>query len=328
MPLIDIRRLAVGLALLAPCTWLGVPRTAQAAETCVARSIDQVGKCSAKRGSRVQQIIDRELRGLEPPATKVAAPFNADLLATQIAGGYAKGEAWPVDVKRGEWVLASNPARLDADARLELRSDITVTTLALLHWQAAHQPVGDAPPVRPQVQLLAAGEVQGMLAGQASAEKTATNLPQCIDPDGHEGNDFRLSGSFRWLMLGKQRVLAATVNRSEGYAGGGGHFTSSMLFAIRGDQVVPVACFSQENYQMFGGNWNPDGTREHPEARAAWRMKTRARASSAWPDLLLQPLTRDTPGATLVWDDQRALYVLAPAPVRVPHAATGTHKRK
>ena len=323
---VDLRQLAVWLALLAPCAWLGVPRTAQAAETCVARSIDQVGKCSARRGSRVQQIIDRELRGLEPRAPTVAVPFNVDLLATQIAGDYAKGEAWPVDVKRGEWVLASKFARLDANGRLELRSDITITTLALLRWQAAHEPVGGAPPVRPQVQLLAEGEVQDVLAGNGSAEKTATNLPQCIDPDGQDGNDFHLAGNFRWLTLGKQRVLAATVQRSEGYAGGGGDFTSSVLFAIRGDQLVPVACFSQENYQMFGGNWNPDGTREHPEARAAWRMKTRHRAGSAWPDLLLQPLTRDTPGATLVWDEQRALYVLAPAPVRAPHAAKGKRK--
>ena len=149
------------------------------------------------------------------------------------------------------------------------------------------------------------------------AGQVADGVPivPCIDPEANGAEDDynsgegypEIGGVFHWITLSPQhKLLAAPVGRTEGYAGGGGSFTGEILFELRGDTMNPVACYATSRYQMFGGEWNPDGSRQHPESQAGWRLK--ATGTGRWPSLRLIPVTANTPSATLVWDATLGFY--------------------
>lgn len=282
---------------------------AQAAEECLAGSIDQVGKC-LKRHAFVQKTLARELHGIEARQPQAPAPFDTNLLATQLAGRLARGEALPLPGAPGEWLLHVRAAEINSEGLLGEAGDDALLALVWLRYRLAD---GDDTDQRPRIEVRAhldIGELQGENAFMG-AEASET-LPACIDPEDNSGNSgySRFDGAFRLLHLNGRRLLAASVSRSEGYAGGGGSFSGEMLFDVRDGRLVPIACYALANYQMFGGDWNPDGTRQHPEAFAAWRL--RIRPGRPWPVLQLQPVTRHTAGATLRWDAARSYYVAVP----------------
>lgn len=306
----------INKACLAALLGLGlVAIPASADQKCVAGSIDQVGKCLG-RPAAVRKVIDRELRGVE--ATPLRAPFDTRLLATQIAGDFALGEvARPGGGPRNDWMLMIRRAEVDREGRLVEAGNGTLFRLAWLRYEPAPaRQKGQAAEVdaRPLVQLKAMAEIADLLPDESSAGDAGgapTGLPDCVDPEGGEnmlGAYTALTGNFQWLKLSAtRRVLLAGVSRSEGYAGGGGSFSGEVMLEVRDGVLVPIACYAVSRYQMFGGNWNPDGTREHPESFAAWKL--RIQPGGQWPKLQLLPTSPATPAATLVWDAVRGQYV-------------------
>ncbi|MFZ2266823.1 MAG: hypothetical protein WAV95_04515 [Azonexus sp.] len=297
---------------------LGLGLTAMAAsadQKCVAGSIDQVGKCLG-RPAAVRQVIDRELHGIE--AAPLRAPFDTRLLATQIAGDVALGEVARLNSgPRSDWMLLIRRAEVDREGRLVAAGDGTPFRLAWLRYQPA--PAGKKGQEtdgerRPLIELKAMAEIAELLPDDRTAGETAGapgSLPACVDPEGGDNSNgpyTTLNGEYRWLQLSpKRRVLLAGVSRSEGYAGGGGSFAGELMLEVRDGVLVPIACYAISRYQMFGGNWNPDGTREHPESFAAWKLHIQP--GGQWPKLRLQPTSPATPAAMLVWDAGRGLYV-------------------
>ncbi|MFT4268119.1 MAG: hypothetical protein QM586_13015, partial [Xenophilus sp.] len=241
------------------------------------------------------------------PGTQRQSPFNPHLLATQITGDVSYGNAWPIaSGAAGDWALEIAPASINGDGAVtgSLADIGHGIRLALLRWQPASKE-GE----RPVVTLRAVLDADAVLAQAADFPG-----PRCINSDGNgSGGAWRLASSYRWQDLGAgRRVLAASIGHSEGYAGGGGDFRAELLLDVRGSLLAPIACYAVDSSELFAGEWNPDGTRNHIAARSAWRMQPRPRQGSAWPDLRLQPTTGKTPSATLVWNAARGMY--APAP--------------
>lgn len=313
---------------------LSAPFAAVAAQQCLANSIDQVGRCAAFRGTGVPALVDRELRGVVA-SPQVQPPFAPDLAATRIMGHIAQGQAWPIQRmpaahsasstktgKGSDWVLVTYPARLDKDGQLQRGHDESPQALFWLRWTPG--PTAEAAPTpRATLQVVAQWRNVDAVLSDAAAEPNAQAVP-CVDPSGDAGDaPQQLGPPFGWFALGKKWLLTATASRSEGYAGGGGDFASRVLLDVRAGQLLPVACHSVRNYQMFGGDWNEDGTRQHPEALSQWRLVVQrggarhhkqGAGALEWPDLLVQPLTRKTPAARLVWSPEQGHYV--PASVR------------
>ncbi|RPE82012.1 hypothetical protein [Vulcaniibacterium tengchongense] len=295
-------------SLLAAALLAAVAGPALAAEECVAASIDEVGRCGRRGAAATAGLHDRETPRPAPPPG-----LDPDLLATQLLGDFAVGELHPVAGGDGEWVLVARQAAVvavdaNAYALREQGPEPSVARVALLGWRE-----GAGEGALPTVRILAetADPTEGTAAA-AVADGAGAVVP-CVDPEaGGEldsaGGYPDIAGEFRWRRLSPQhRVLAASVRRSEGYAGGGGGFHGEVLLEPRDGRLVPVACYARSRFQMFGGEWNEDGTRQHPESRAAWEM--RVLPGGEWPRLRLHPVTADTPAAALRWDPARGHYV-------------------
>ena len=308
------RVIRVAAVLLA----IGLATPAMAAETCVARAIDKVGKCNKR--PFVKRIIDQQLRGVTPAPPTRPDNVDGDFLATRLAGRLATGTWAPVDIRRGEWALLIEAAQVGPPTNYSLspiESERAGRRVALVAITADAAPHDREEQGKPIVSILSTTGIfttgDTLLAGQPS-------VPKCVDPEMLAGDEFNsgdggypdvgyptFGAAFRWLTISPQhKLLAMTVGRSEGYAGGGGSFAGEILLDQRDGTLVPVACYAISRYQMFGGDWNADGTRQHPESQAAWDV--RPVGKGAWPNLQLKPTTEDTPSATLVWDEQARLY--------------------
>lgn len=294
---------------------------ASAAEECIANAIDQTGRCRGRGFAR--KAVERELGGVDTPAPPPPEGLDPAVLAGQLTGGFATGELYPVEGRRGDWVLVAHRAEAAATTlnqyELIASSDKATLLIALLRWQPAA--TGEDKPV---LRVLATTE---RLTADTAAESTADTEPAagepvvattratvpCVDPE--QGDELDSVGGypdigqrFRWVALAPgHRVLAAGVARSEGYAGGAGSFAGEILLDPRQGRLAPVACYAVSRYQMFGGDWNPDGTRQHPESQAAWTLQPVP--GGEWPRLRLRPDTADTPGAHLRWDSGAGHYV-------------------
>ena len=313
-------KLAVA-ALAGVCLMLG--GRGQAAEECHARSIDTVGRCHHRGFAK--RVVDSQLRGAPDEPTAPPRDVDGNLLATELAGELSTGTWFPVGGADNQWVLVVRRAEVG------LPPDFAVQTWpgeGNLRFVALVQIVSKGAGAKPAVTLLA--KADSLIAGTAAVPQQqpdpaappplqAATVP-CVDPesgqtadDANSGGYPDIAGTFRWLALTPgHRVLAAGVARSEGYAGGGGSFAGEIMLDQRGDSLVPIGCHVQSRYQMFGGDWNEDGTRQHPESQAAWVLQVQP-ASGAhpaeWPQLLLMPVTRNTPAARLVWNIQAGYYV-------------------
>lgn len=326
---------------------------AHGAEKCLASSIDQVGQCAAFQGSGVPATIDREIKGKTP--AHQPPPFDQTLAATRIFGNTATGEAWPIAPpapgkaaaharNASTWVLLIQAAVPDDQGQLTANRPGAAPgapdALALLRYTPADESAARS---RPTLQVL--GLLQGAQTYLEDGSDDPSVVQPCHTPGESEPQTMQTLGPpFAWVSVGAHQLLTATASRSEGYAGGGGNFTSRMLMQLREGDLRIVACYSVENYQMFGGDWNPDGSRQHPETLSRWAMQvqpapsarpgkagrasqgspgradgadgasgTPAAAPAPWPDLLLKPLTRATPSGRMVWDADRDYYVPAPA---------------
>ena len=270
-----------------------------AAETCVARSIDKVGNCHGRGFAR--KVVNREIRG-QPESTPVPPSINPDLLATQLLGEHGQGFWYPISGGT-EWILSATPAEVAPDGttyRLTPRSNAP-PTLYLVSIHSAAQ--ADTP-----------SDVRVLASSATTADKAETAIADivCVDPNENTENSGGypdLSGTFSWLRLSpKHRILLAGVSRSEGYAGGGGSFNAVVLLDRRGAALAPVGCVSVSRYQMFGGSWNTDGTRQHPESQASWDLRV-VGGGADWPALRLQATTSNTRSTGLGWNAMSDSYV-------------------
>lgn len=314
----NLARIILALVLL------GSNGLARAADTCTAHSVDEVGNCPAMHHDRhVQRVVQREIQG-EPAPEPESPPFDSNLLATQISGDFSVGQVARVrSGMTGDWVLAIKPGVLNKDGELiGAQPDAGSVQLALLRWQPAPATGSgeNGEGQRPVVQLRAMFDASDVLAQAANFEG-----PACVNPDQSAASgDYDLTGDYRWLSLGAgHRVLAASLDHEEGYAGGSGSFQAMLLLDVQGEHLVPIACYAVDNFQMFGGEWNPDGTREHPQAHSAWQLHVHPRPGASWPDLVLRPLTHATAGARLIWDAAHKHYVEAPS-VGAKHARSSS----
>lgn len=289
------------------------------AESCHINSIDEAGRCKGRGFARA--VVERELQGRD--AVPPSPPVDANLLATQLLGTLGVGQMFPVSGAAGQWVLlaADGEVQQAAPNGYEIRLQHSsfdgddTRLIALLHWQPAE------------------GENVGLMRVLATTSNITAltsssvegGLP-CVVPDGQTGGEGfdavaavaddegmpmfpRMGGEFGWVALTPQhRVLAAAVSRSEGYAGGGGSFNGQVLLDQQGHTLVPVACHATTTYVMTAGEWNPDGTRQHDEYQAAWRLRPQAE-QGPWPRLQLQPETRGESEAWLKWDADKGHYV-------------------
>lgn len=330
------QRLAfAGLAALAVACVAGAGPV-HADEQCSARSISGVGRCHKRDFAR--RITDRELRGTTDSQSRAPDGVDPDLLATELAGALSVGQWYPVGGAVNQWALVVSPGEMGPAPGFVVQAKRGVNPPSLV---ALVQIVRDVEPDRPTVKLLA--RIDSLVAGTDADKKpdgetdgedetvrdeqpVASAVP-CIDPEASDGAEFDsghgypdISGQFHWLTLVPgHRVLVAGVSRSEGYAGGAGSFNGEVLFDLRKDSLVPVACHASWRYQMFGGDWNADGTRQHPESQAAWTLRVQPAAASRsrrWPDLALTPVTGDTPGGWLIWNAGAGHYVEAAVPAR------------
>ncbi len=298
--------------------WLGaasgmavivVPQSlAHAGEACVARSVDKVGQCHKRRFAR--RVVDDQLRGIETATPVQPAGIDPDMVATQLIGRFAKGKWYPVKGSRNDWMLVVSTAYVGIAPGYALQSndDAAQAMIALVKVTPRR---AIAPDEKPIVAVVARSD--GLMIGTGAEigdVRPGQDFVPCADPDPEEGGGGGYSdvaGQFRWMVLSaKHHVLAATVSRSEGYAGGGGSFSGEILLEIRGARMVPVACYAVSRYQMFGGEWNPDGTRQHPESQASWDIRTTGKQD--WPTLRLQAMTQSTRSATLIWDAKSGHY--------------------
>ena len=294
------RLYSVAAAVLAAL--IGI-RDARAAQTCTAHSISQLGRCT--RTPSAKAAINREIRGLDSPKSVQPGDIDGDMVATQLTGGHAKGEWSHISGSRGDWILVIRKGAVSSDGEAQIVS-------------ASY----DAPPL-----MIALARITPSVDHKAKVNIIATTdriwsdaagEPPCVDPEDRKGEEFNssggypdLSGIYRWITLSpKNRVLAATVARSEGYAGGGGTFTGTVLLAVQRGRLIRIACYATSRYQMFGGDWNADGTRQHPESTASWTMVPGRQG--IWPALRLVPVTKRTPAAAMVWDPAQKWYQMKP----------------
>lgn len=286
-------------ALLVLTTGSGV---ANASQTCTARSIARLGRCL--HSPSVKAVVDREIRGIAPPAARSPEGIDGDLLATRLSGAHATGEWSPVSGKPGEWILVVRPAAVTGSDSFKLAAGSDQSPSLIVLARIARAPASD-PAAKSRVEIVATAD--HLWSDDAAA-------PPCVDPEDRKGEEFNSSGGYpdiggeyRSIALSPtNRVIAATVGRTEGYAGGGGSFTGTVLLSVSRGHLVPVGCYATARYQMFGGDWNADGTRQHPESNAQWRMVPEKQG--VWPTLDLVATTSSTPGATLVWDNEHGHY--------------------
>ncbi|WP_321882992.1 hypothetical protein [Paraburkholderia bannensis] len=308
------------------CVVLASNASPAAAESCHSHDLSGVGHCHENRYAR--NVVRTQLMGMAQAQQQTPpSSMNTTLLATQLTGELATGVVYPVANSAGhDWVMLTYPASVAPDASRysyyslsTSHADDNPALLAVIHWT---QPAGKADDDKPTATVLAMSS-DALIPGQTkddssndSAAKSPSKKPlACVVPKSEsEGSDpgvYSSYAQFRWLQLSAQhRVLAATLTRNEGYAGGGGSFSAELLLDISADgELSPIACYAVNSYQMIAGEWNQDGTRQHEEYQSGWKLVIAHGSRQAWPQLRLVPTTNSTSGATLVWDAQAQHYV-------------------
>lgn len=291
-----------------------------ASEECIAKSLSQLGKCH-KHGF-TKEILEKELNDQPIVSTRQLPPqLHPDMLATLLMGVFAKGELSAVDGSRSHWVLRTQaasykelsqplmPVFLTDKSRIFGQSFLYLLQFDPTSVQRMNQ-------LKPVVTVLAQHPLSSVTEDGDEQFGGLTGVNDCaiLDEGNSPGSFTSLDGRFRWQTLGLGRkVLAVRVSRSEGYAGGFGSFAAEVLLDVRNQRMIPIACYSIENYQMFAGNWNSNGTREHPERMSAWRLYVGNRGE--WPDLNLRAMTRNTNSFIFNWksDLQRYRFLITRA---------------
>lgn len=286
-----------------------------ASEECIAKSLSQLGKCH-KHGF-VKGILEKELNG-RPIVSERQLPtqLHPDMLATLLMGVFAKGELSAVDGSRTHWVLRTHSAPDKEFSQPQMPEFLTdkrrilgQSFLYLLQFDPSSAQLMNQ--LKPVVTVLAQHPLSSVTEDGDEQFGGLTGVSDCaiLDEGNSPGSFTSLDGRFRWQTLGLGRkVLAVRISRSEGYAGGFGSFAAEVLLDVRNQQMIPIACYSTENYQMFGGNWNPDGSREHSEKMSAWRLFVGNRGE--WPELNLRAMTRKTDSYTFNWNINLQQYRL------------------
>lgn len=292
---------------------LAVSMDAQAATACTARSIDHVGRCTGTALAR--KTVREQLAGVPSAATRPAPPWlDANLLATQLTGALAQGALLPVERSPRLWLLLMTQAQYTVEPR---SGDVQVI------GENAVEP-GDLPQAALiEVQVPRSGKPVVALRARLDTSGWGRHCPSPED-SGQEASALSsdaysaLVEPVRWLPLSQgHRILSVGLSRQEGYAGGGGSFSAVQLIDVSTDPPRNLGCFATGRYQMFGGNWNADGTREHPESAASWTLRLQ-RNGSRYPPIRFHPTTPNTPAMTLQWHAPSGRYEVAKPAVKRP----------
>lgn len=302
-----IRLLKAFSALAVLLGLAGMPEKASATEKCVAPTISHVGKCHHRGFAR--RVVDRELHGREK-SSPVPTGVDVKLLATQLEGELAEGDIYPIGRSRNDWVLLTrrmtrNIYQTEHPANLYLLRIVPESPKAGRGKHSLVTVIGTV-----GTSLLISDDENPDRAQGGDAKSSAVQRCYNAEEDAFEENGYpRVGGEWRWQRLPSGRQwLVVPLSRSEGYAGGGGAFSAEMLLAINDGALTPIACYQISRYQMFGGNWNPDGSREHPESQAAWRVGFSAERGDQWPAIHLRAVTSKTPSAQLRWNPGMQYY--------------------
>ena len=302
------------------CMWILSP--VAGAESCRSHDLSGVGHCKVIRYAR--KVVREQLQGIEPQQISPPVGMDATLLATQLSRTLSVGNVYPVHGSSfHDWALLAYPSSVNpADLTLAgRRTDQQPSLVAVIRWS---QPGPSDSQVKPTATVLALTKktlIPGQTDDASDSEretKSAADSLYCVVPksetDGSDPGSYPEYSKFRWLQLSpKHRVLVATITRNEGYAGGGGSFEAELLVDTTADgSLRPIACYATNSYQMIAGEWNQDGTRNHDEYQAGWKLVVDRQSREEWPRLRLRPTTAGTSGATLVWDGQRQQYINYP----------------
>jgi hypothetical protein len=208
-----------------------------------------------------------------------------------------------------------NPANLALTPR---QADQQHTLAAVIRWTEPGPSDSQAKPTATVLALtkntLIPEQADGESGGEQEAKSSVGGLSCVVPKSETEGSDpgsYSEYGKFRWMQLSpKHRVVIATISRNEGYAGGGGSFEAELLLDAATDGTLrPIACYAINSYQMVAGEWNQDGSRNHDEYQAGWKLVIDRNSHAEWPRLRLLPTTAQTSGAILVWSAQSQQYV-------------------
>ncbi len=286
------------------------------AESCHSRDLSDVGHCNGNRYAR--KVVREQLEGVPPSVVSPPRELDGSLLATQLSGELSDADIYPVLGGDGrDWVLVGYRAVMTS-ARFKMQRDgyqPSPSLIAILRWT----PTPADSETKPGAAVLAMSK-RALIPSDREDERAGGEDsligPSCVVPRGEtEESDpgyYDTYRGFRWLTLSSHhRILTATIDRSEGYAGGGGSFEAELLIDIgEGGVLRPVACYATNSYQMLAGEWNHDGTRQHHEYQSSWKLVVDSRGRQReWPMLRLSPITSNTAGATLVWDSTQKQYV-------------------
>lgn len=286
------------------------------AESCHSHGLSSVGDCKRSR-----RAVREQLRGIEPQQASPPAGMDTSLLATQLSGTLSVGEVFPItDSPYSDWLLLAYPSSINPVnlAPTPRKADQQPTLVAAIRWSQPAPSDSQAKPTATVLALTKNALIPEQAVGDPGGEQEAKSSPgglYCVIPKNKtEGSDpgrYSEYSKLRWMQLSpKRRVLVATISRSEGYASGGGSFEAELLVDAATDgSLRPIACYATKNFQMVAGEWNQDGTRNHAEYQAGWKLVIDRNSHAEWPRLRLLPTTRQTSGATLVWSPQRHQYV-------------------
>ena len=262
------------------------------ARRCAARDLADADRCN-RSSPAAQTVFDREMRGIAPPAPDPVAPpawLDTDLLETQLFGleeGASRGapDFWPV------------PGWPEPDAFLMVAKRPDGPAAVLLRFVS---PTAEA---RPEVRIIARMDAMPEDAACAPPRggDTSRNSPYELVPE---------SPAVMPLRAGTT-VLRFRLAASEGYAGGGASFEAVMLGVVDNGSVRPIACIEVHGYQMFAGEWNRDGTRQHEIAEDEWHLSLGRPGPDGYRDIVARPAGR---GAAVIyrWNPAARTYVIAP----------------
>ena len=252
-----------------------------------------------------KRFVDEELRGIPETSAIPEAPGWADpnLVSMLI---FDKVETYGDKIPDANWIQVQGGDGQDwllvsRDCQPDVMESLALVRLASKPAVPGGSGIANSPQGKPVVQVL------GIL------KNADPNHDDILSPEPFENDDTSYpnpSVAARWIQLAPgNRVLAVDLHRMEGYAGGGADFNATVLLALEGGTLRRVAAFQSGYGKLLAGNWNEDGTREHIEANAEWKLKVFP-GKTNWPVLKLIATTPRTRSAWLVWNADLRIYEL------------------
>ena len=115
----------------------------------------------------------------------------------------------------------------------------------------------------------------------------------------------------RYEVISKSTAIGLRSIYREPYPGGGGNWEILTLFLREGNRLVPILTEPLYHFAMYGGDWNPDGTREHPIVEESAVVRVLKSTTAGYHDL---EITRPKPRwrKRMVWTPECTCYQRRP----------------